>query len=80
MVSPEIHAQVGSPRCGENRKLIDHLDRPLAGFSAKLATNGTRRAIAYPNGATFPADTQSAVKVTDPANSTSRVFALYFPD
>lgn len=61
-------------------ELLDHRDQPVAGFSAKLASNGTRQPIAWTNGTTLPAGGRFAVKVKYPANSSAQVFALYITE
>ena len=75
-----INADGIAPEAPLTVELLDHLDRPLAGFSAKLASNGTRQEIAWPNAAAMPVGKRVAVKVAYPANSTARVFALYIAD
>ena len=75
-----INADGIAPGAPLTVELLDHLDRPLAGFAAKLASNGTRQEIAWPNAAAMPVGKRVAVKVTYPANSTARVFALYIAD
>jgi hypothetical protein len=58
-------------------ELLDHLDRPVAGWSATITTNGTQQTIAWPDGATLPAGRPLAARVKYPVNSKARVFALY---
>ncbi len=72
-----INADSITPDAPLTVELLDHLDRPIAGFAAKLTTNGTRQEIAWPQNGTLPAEKRIAVKVTYPASSAARVFALY---
>ena len=63
-------------------ELLDHLDRPLSGFSgkyaARVAVPGTQQPVAWPKNGTprLPGGSQFAVKVGFPANSAARVYAL----
>jgi hypothetical protein len=61
-------------------ELLDHRDQPVAGFAVTLATNGTHQPIIWPNGAALPTGGRFAIKVTYPANSDARVFALYISE
>ena len=61
-------------------ELLDHRDQPVPGFTATLTTNGTRQKIAWPNGATPPANGRFAIRVKYPANSSAQVFAIYIAE
>jgi len=72
-----INADGITPDAPLTVELLDHRDQPVAGFAATLATNGTRRQIEWPNGATLPAGGKFAIRVKYPVNSNARVYALY---
>lgn len=62
-------------------ELLDHLDRPLEGFSGKhraaLVKDGIRQVVAWPGSQVLPVRKKFVVKVYFPENSTARVYALY---
>jgi hypothetical protein len=66
-------------------ELLDDHDRPVPGYSgadaAKISTNGTRLAVAWPKkSAALPAGQSLAVKVRFPIKSTTKVYALYITE
>jgi hypothetical protein len=56
-------------------QLLDHLDRPLEGYEAKITTNSTSAVIQWPKA--LPKDKRVALKVLFPVGSTARVYAVY---
>ena len=75
-----INADGITPDAPLTVELLDQRDRPIAGFAATLATNGTRQQIAWPAGAALPAGAQFAIRVKYPVTSNARVFALYITE
>lgn len=67
-------------------ELVDDRDQPLAGYSgeqaAKLTSSGTRQEVIWPASQSnrLPAGKRVAVKVSFPADSPVRVYALYIAD
>jgi hypothetical protein len=59
-------------------QLLDHLDRPIDGYSATLAQNGTRLPVRWSK--PLPADRNIALRVNFPVGSGAKVFALYVDD
>lgn len=62
-------------------ELLDHLDRPLQGYSgaeaSAIASDGTQVRVVWPGKTYLPANRKFAVKVKFPINSTAKVYALY---
>jgi hypothetical protein len=62
-------------------ELLDHLDRPIAGYSgdaaARVTTDGTRVAVTWPGHETLPADRRCALKISLPDNDAARFYAAY---
>lgn len=58
-------------------ELLDHLDKPVPGWSATITANGTRKTIAWPDGPSLPAGRKVVARVKFPVNSKARVYALY---
>ena len=61
-------------------ELLDHLGRPIPGYVATLASNGTRQIVPWPDARALPEALPFAIKVTFPANSAAQVFALYLTE
>ena len=59
-------------------QLLDHLDHPLDGFEAKIATNGVHVPIKWPK--PIPSGKKLALRVNFPAGCTARVYAIYLND
>lgn len=63
-------------------ELVDHLDRPLPGYSgpeaARVAQAGTRQEVAWPKAKSsrLPHNVRFAIKATFPGNSNAKLFAL----
>lgn len=62
-------------------ELLDHLDRPLPGYSgaeaALVKSNGIQVTVAWPHAAYLPSNKKLAVRVNFPLKSEARVYALY---
>ena len=65
-------------------ELLDDHDRPLAGYSgadaAKLTASGTQQQVIWPTTHFLPLGPRFAIKVSFPANSDARVYALNVPE
>lgn len=59
-------------------QLLDHLDRPIAGYTTTIAQNGAHRPIQWPQA--IPAGQRVALRVNFPVNSSARVYTLYLND
>jgi hypothetical protein len=59
-------------------QLLDHLDRPIDGYSDVVAQNGTRVPIRWSKPP--PADRNVAVRVDFPVGSAAKVYAVYVDD
>lgn len=55
--------------------ILDHLDRPIPGMETMLATNGLNVPLAWPKA--LPQDRKIALRLSYPAGSGARVFAIY---
>ncbi len=58
--------------------LLDHLDRPIAGYVASITQNGTQQPLIWPKA--LPAGQKLALRVKFPSNSSARVYAIYLND
>jgi hypothetical protein len=58
--------------------LLDHLDRPIAGYAATITRNGTQQPLVWPKA--LPAAQKLALRAKFPINSTARVYAIYLND
>ena len=56
-------------------QLLDHLDRPVDSYEAMLTQNGLHQRIAWPK--PLPENKKVALRVSFPANSSARVYAVY---
>jgi len=59
-------------------QLLDHLDRPLDGYEAKVSTNGVRVPLKWAK--PLPEGKKIALRVNYPTNSTAKVYAIYLND
>lgn len=59
-------------------QLLDHLDQPIAGYTATITQNGIQQVIQWAK--PLPAGQQVALRVSFPINSSARVYAIYFND
>lgn len=59
-------------------QLLDHLDRPLDGYTTKVQTNGVRVPVAWPK--PLPAAKRVALRVQFPEQSAAKLFAIYLTD
>ena len=62
-------------------ELVDHLDRPIPGYSGTAAavvqTNGVKVQVKWPQKNYLPAKKAFAIRVNYPVNSTAKLYALY---
>ena len=56
-------------------ELLDHLDQPIAGYTATIPQNGTQQQIVWPQA--LPAEKNVALRVNFPINSSAKVYAVY---
>ena len=59
-------------------ELLDHLDRPVEGYSATVTTSGVRVPITWPQA--LPKEKRVALKVYFPEQSAAMVYAIYLND
>jgi len=59
-------------------QLLDHLDRPIDGFTATITQNGLHQPVKWPKA--LPANQHVALRLNYPVNSQARVYALYLKD
>ncbi|MEQ1862435.1 MAG: hypothetical protein ABMA13_21160, partial [Chthoniobacteraceae bacterium] len=59
-------------------QLLDHRDQPIGGYATTIAQNGLHQPIQW--GKALPAGQRVALRVNFPANSSAKVYALYFED
>ena len=59
-------------------QLLDHLDQPISGYTSTITQNGLHQTIVWPK--PLPAGQKVALRVDYPAESSARVFAVYFND
>ena len=59
-------------------QLLDHLDQPIAGYTATIAQNGSHQPIQWPKA--LPAGQRVTLRVNFPVNSGGRVYAIYLND
>lgn len=56
-------------------QLLDHLDRPIAGYAATITQNGLHQPIQWPK--PLPEGRSVALRVNFPLSSSARVYAIY---
>ena len=56
----------------------DHLDQPLAGYTATITQSGTQQMIEWSKAP--PAGNRIALRMNFPVNSSARVYAIYRND
>lgn len=78
----EVNAENVTPESPLRLELLDHLDRPLPGFSGsnavQITASGTQKSVTWPNSRNLrlPTGTRFAIRVHFPVRSTARVYAL----
>ncbi len=64
-----------SPEAPLTLQLLDHLDRPIDGYQAKVTQNGLHQQITWPK--PLPDGSPIALRLNFPPNSGARVYAVY---
>jgi hypothetical protein len=67
-----------TPEAPLTAQLMDRLDRPMAGYEVTLTQNGLHQRIAWPKA--IPANEEVALRLSFPADSGAKVYAIYLND
>ena len=72
-----LNADQVTPEAPLTVDLLDHLDQPIPGFTAKVTAAGTRQRVNFPKAAKLAPGKKFAIRVHLPETSQVKVYALY---
>jgi hypothetical protein len=73
-----LNADGITPEAPLTVQLLDHLDGPIAGYTATITQNGVHQPIQWTKA--LPAGQRVALRVNFPVNSSGKVYAIYLSD